>query len=56
VGIDRLAPRIPDLFSRFFYVGVTRVATYLGLTSEEKLPVGLEPLRPHFGEKGWSVE
>jgi UvrD-like helicase C-terminal domain len=56
VGIDGLAARIPDLFSRFFYVGVTRAATYLGLTSEEMLPAGLEPLRPHFGADGWQVE
>ena len=34
VGIDRLALRIPDLFQRFFYVGATRAATYLGITCE----------------------
>lgn len=56
VGIDRLAERIPDLFSRFFYVGVTRAATYLGLTCEERLPADLEPLRPHFGVDGWPVK
>jgi hypothetical protein len=34
VGINRLAARIPDLFHRFLFVGVTRAATYLGVTSE----------------------
>ncbi len=41
VGIDRLAERLPDLFDRFFYVGVSRAATYLGVTCEGHLPPGL---------------
>jgi tetratricopeptide (TPR) repeat protein len=45
VGIDRLAERIPDLFLRFLYVGVTRAATYLGLTCETDLPKHFEPVR-----------
>jgi superfamily I DNA/RNA helicase len=48
VGIDRLAERIPDLFVRFLYVGVTRAATYLGLTCETLLPKRLEPVRFAF--------
>jgi UvrD-like helicase C-terminal domain len=56
VGVDRLAERIPHLFRRFVYVGVTRAATYLGVTCEEALPSGLEPLRPHFSTDRWSVE
>lgn len=54
IGIDRLADRIPDLFQRFLYVGVTRAATYLGLTCERELPTQLEPLRPNFGAADWS--
>ena len=53
IGIDRLAERIPHLFHRFFYVGVTRAATYLGLTCERSLPKQLEPLRSHFAANGW---
>ena len=33
VGIDRLAERYPDLFEKFLYVGATRAAMYLGLTT-----------------------
>jgi superfamily I DNA/RNA helicase len=55
VGIDRLAERIPDLFHRFFYVGVTRAATYLDVTCEGALPKQLEPLRSNFGTAGWAV-
>jgi hypothetical protein len=53
VGIDRLADRLPDLFDRFFYVGVSRAATYLGVTCEGRLPPGLERVRGHFGTGGW---
>jgi hypothetical protein len=49
VGIDRLAQRLPTLFDRYLYVGVTRAATYLGLTCETTLPAAIEPLRRHFG-------
>jgi hypothetical protein len=51
IGIDGLARRLQDLFRRYLYVGVTRAATYLGVTCEERLPELLEPLRPHFGER-----
>jgi hypothetical protein len=53
VGIDRLAERIPGLFLRFLYVGVTRAATYLGLTCETVLPKRLEPVRSHFATTNW---
>jgi hypothetical protein len=53
VGIDSLAQRIPDLFQRFFYVGVTRAATYLGLTCNGILPRALEPVRSHFRTDNW---
>jgi hypothetical protein len=43
IGIDRLADRIPDLFQRLLYVGVTRAATYLGLTCERELPARRAP-------------
>jgi hypothetical protein len=56
ISVDRLAERIPDLFRRFVYVGVTRAATYLGVTCEGALPWGLELLRPHFGTESWHLE
>ena len=54
VGIDRFAERIPDLFQRFLYVGLTRAATYLGLTCEGVLPKQLEPLRSNFRTDSWA--
>lgn len=54
VGIDGLARRLPDLFQRFFYVGATRAATYLGVTCEGSLPVRLEPVRSHFNTVSWA--
>jgi DNA polymerase III delta prime subunit len=50
VGIDRLAQRLPDLFDRYLYVGITRAATYLGVTCEQSLPASLEFARPNFGD------
>lgn len=48
LGIDRLADAAGDLFEKYLYVGATRAATYLGITTEgpvlpEKI-AGLEPL------------
>jgi len=47
-----LAEMHPELFDRFLYVGMTRAATYLGITCEGSLPEALEPLRTHF-TKAW---
>jgi UvrD-like helicase C-terminal domain len=54
VGIDGLAERIPELFLRFLYVGVTRAATYLGLTCQTSLPRSLDSVRSHFADTDWS--
>ena len=54
VGIDDLASRIPALFQRFFYVGVTRAATYLALSCQHALPAQLETLRSKFRTDGWA--
>jgi hypothetical protein len=54
VGIDQLAKRVPDLFLRFLYVGATRAATYLGLTSETDMPKQIKPLLSHFALSNWA--
>jgi hypothetical protein len=36
------------------YVGVTRAATYLGLTCETSLPGQLDAVRSHFTDTDWS--
>lgn len=38
VGIDHLVERLPEIFDRYFYVGVSCGATYLGVTCEAELP------------------
>lgn len=48
VGIDRLATLHPTLFDKYLYVGITRAATYLGVTCERALPAAIEGLRAHF--------
>ena len=54
VGIDRLAESIPELFDRFFFVGISRAATYLGVTCEGVLPDTINATRDHFGTGGWT--
>jgi DNA helicase IV len=49
VDVDELARRYPDLFDKFLYVGATRAATYLGLTSRADLPTKLAQLTSEFG-------
>jgi hypothetical protein len=41
VGVDHLAARLPALCARYLYVGATRAATYLGLTTEGDIPTEL---------------
>jgi hypothetical protein len=53
LGIDSLAERTPELFERFFYVGASRAAMYLGITCEGQLPSKLEHVRAHFRTNGW---
>ncbi|NNA41298.1 ATP-binding domain-containing protein [Pseudomonas lundensis] len=48
IGIDQLAELHPTLFDKYFYVGTTRAATYLGVTCEGTLPSTIESLRVHF--------
>lgn len=45
-NVDRLAVEQPELFDRYIYVGATRAATFLGLTtSNNQLPEVLNRLR-----------
>lgn len=53
VGIDGMAKRIPELFDKFLYVGVTRAATYLALSCVTTLPERIAHLRPMLGVGGW---
>lgn len=54
VGLDELEQRLPRLFDRFLFVGITRAATYLGIAATGALPRRLEPVRQHFGATSWS--
>jgi hypothetical protein len=55
VGVDRLATHIPDLFLRFFYVGASRAATYLGVVCDKGLPATLDGVRHHFSTGDWTI-
>jgi DNA helicase IV len=52
VGVDRLAQRYPNLFEKYLYVGATRAAMYLGITSSaDMLPEKMAGLAERFGQK-----
>lgn len=50
VGLDDLASREPDLFTKYLYVGFTRAATYLGITCHQTLPPPLDDMRDQFAD------
>jgi DNA polymerase III delta prime subunit len=50
IGIDQLAALHPVLFDKYLYVGITRAATYLGVSCEGALPPAIEGLRSLFGQ------
>lgn len=54
VGLDALAMRVPDLFDRYLYVGVTRAATFLAVTCNQQLPSTLEFVRPFLTSSSWA--
>ncbi|ARU18470.1 ATP-binding domain-containing protein [Croceicoccus marinus] len=50
LDVDRLAEERPELFDRYIYVGATRAATYLGLTSTtDRLPTKLDDPQLAYG-------
>ena len=52
VGLDRLEQRYPDLFEKYLYVGATRAAMFLGMTtSAAALPDKMRALGDRFGSK-----
>ncbi|GHY51174.1 ATP-dependent DNA helicase Rep [Vibrio cholerae] len=53
IGIDELAILYPETYEKYLYVGVTRAATYLGMTCSNRLPSSLEPLRSLMRESFW---
>lgn len=52
VGIDELAKYHPELFDKYLYVGVTRAATYLGVTCHDTFPEQLADIKDFF-EYDW---
>lgn len=52
VGLDRLAERYPDLFEKYLYVGATRAAMFLGMTTTaESLPDKMRVIANNFALK-----
>jgi superfamily I DNA and RNA helicase len=52
VGVDELSTRLPELFDKYLYVGTTRAATFLGLTTQgPALPKAVQPLEGLFRER-----
>jgi hypothetical protein len=48
VGIDRMAAIHKDLIDKYFYVGLSRARSLLGVTFETRFPQRLDSTRDHF--------
>lgn len=48
IDVDILAEQLPTLFDKYLYVGITRAATYLGITCNSTLPEEIEHIRDLF--------
>ena len=48
LDVDKLFEYYPSLAPRYLYVGITRAATFLGLSFCDSVPKELESLRPRF--------
>ena len=48
LDVDNLFRCYPSLALRYLYVGITRAATFLGLSFCNSMPIELESLRPRF--------
>ncbi|MCK5854024.1 MAG: ATP-binding domain-containing protein [Sulfurovaceae bacterium] len=48
IGVDILAEKLPTLFEKYLYVGITRAATYLGITCSYTLPEKIKHSRKLF--------
>lgn len=48
VNVDELAELHPTLFDKYLYVGITRAASYLGITCATQLPEKIRALRSDF--------
>jgi len=54
VGLDRMADIHKELIEKFFYVGLSRARSFLGVTCErspKQLPQSLQCIYPHFSER-----
>lgn len=51
LDVDKLFEHYPSLALRYLYVGITRAATFLGLSFCGSVPSALESLRPRFQSK-----
>lgn len=45
VDVDKLESQLPDLYTKYLYVGATRAATYFGVTATQSLPSVFDTLK-----------
>jgi hypothetical protein len=45
VDVDKLESQLPDLYTKYLYVGATRAATYFGVTATHSLPGVFDTLK-----------
>ncbi|MEJ6780936.1 ATP-binding domain-containing protein [Aminobacter sp. Piv2-1] len=54
VGLDQTIDKLPDLYTKYLYVGATRAANYLGVTFTAEVRQEVRALAGHF-QVAWSA-
>lgn len=54
-GIDKIAEKHPDLIDKYLYVGLTRAASFLAITAEERFPEQIRVIEDRFEQGSWSL-
>ena len=53
LNINEIADTHPKLFDRYIYVGLTRAASFMGVTYVREFPDRLRNIEPHFSNATW---
>ena len=53
LNINEIASTHPKLFDKYIYVGLTRAASFIGVTYERKFPEKIRNIEPCFSDSTW---
>ncbi len=54
VDLDQISKESPELVDKYLYVGLTRAASFLAVTFNDKFPESLSYVKKYFKAGDWS--